>query len=365
MKKSNDRVRRSGLRQPPERRRPSTGHVASTISAAALTALIARRHHLTRAITPDLRDWTTYLPLYVDNRVVLGAARRLLEDPSQVQEGVEMEQRSIGGPAGAPPVTVFVYTPRHDRTAEANVSDSRTGALLWIHGGGFVAGKAHVDHAICSFLAAELGCVVVSVDYRLAPENPFPAGLEDCYAALRWTASQADGWGFDGTRVAVAGASAGGGMAATLAQLALDRDEVPVIFQLLVYPMLDDRTTLRRRFDGRGKFTWTPRSNRWAWTMYLGHRPDPTTARPYAVASRRDDLTGLPPAWIGLGDLDLFHDEDLLYAERLRAAGVECETHIVPGMIHGADVKQHVSSMQDFRARWVRALMPYVGPRSS
>ena len=340
---------------------PSIGRIATTVGVAGAAALAARSHRLARPVAPELRGPRTYLPLFVNNRVVLAAARRLLENPSQVRAGVEMEQHRIEGPAGAPSVSVFVYTPAQ---GGAGASGGRAGAVLWTHGGGFVAGKAHVDHALCSRMAAELGCVVVSVDYRLAPEDPFPAGLEDCYAALRWTASHADEWGFDSSRIAVAGASAGGGMAASLAQLALDRGEVPLVFQLLVYPMLDDRTTLRREHDGRGRHVWTPRSNRWAWTQYLGREPQAATAAPYAAAARREDLTGLPPAWIGVGDLDLFHDEDLAYAERLRAAGVECETHVVPGMFHGADDGQDIASMQEFRGQWVTALRPHVGPRT-
>jgi acetyl esterase/lipase len=207
-----------------------------------------------------------------------------------------------------------------------------------MHGGGYVVGSPVTYHEQCSGFADELGIIVVSVDYRLAPEHPFPAGLEDCYTALRWVHDHADALGVDPARIAVGGDSAGGGLAAALAQLALDRGKVPVCFQLLVYPMLDDRTVLRADHGGTGAFVWSPTSNAFGWTSYLGHPPRHDDDRPYAAPARREDLRGLPPAWIGVGGLDLFHDEDLAYAERLRAAGVECEVTVVAGMYHGADV---------------------------
>ncbi len=201
-------------------------------------------------------------------------------------------------------------------------------ALLWIHGGGYVLGTAQFDDGLCRRFSQRLGITVASVDYRLAPEHPYPTPLEDCYAALTWLAGLPS---VQPERVAIAGASAGGGLAAALALLARDRGEVTPAFQVLVYPMLDDRSSAAA--DNANHRLWTARSNHFGWQAYLG-----SADRQVAVPARRDDLSGLPPAWIGVGTHDLFHDEDLAYAERLRAAGVPCQVEIVPGAFHGFDI---------------------------
>lgn len=201
-------------------------------------------------------------------------------------------------------------------------------ALLWIHGGGYVIGTAAQDDRLCRRFSAELGATVASVDYRLAPQNPYPAALEDCWAALTRLAELP---GVDPARIAIGGASAGGGLAAALAQWAADRGEISPVLQLLVYPMLDDRSAALPA--NRSYRLWNPRNNLFGWTAYLGDA-DPQVA----VPARRADLTGLAPAWIGVGTLDLFHDEDLAYAERLRQAGVPCEVETVPGAFHGFDL---------------------------
>ena len=202
-------------------------------------------------------------------------------------------------------------------------------ALLWIHGGGYVIGTARQDDRLCHRYAKQVGMVVASVEYRLAPEYPYPAALEDCYSALKWLAALPS---VDGTRVAIGGASAGGGLAAALAQYAHDRGGITAAAQLLAYPMLDDRVApnkaVQRHYRG-----WTARSNRFGWASYLGDAD-----REIAVPARRADLSGLPPAWIGVGTLDLFCDEDLAYAARLKDAGVPCEVKVVPGAFHGFDV---------------------------
>jgi acetyl esterase/lipase len=203
-----------------------------------------------------------------------------------------------------------------------------TPALLWIHGGGYVLGTAAQDDLLCRRFVKTLGISVASVDYRLAPEYPYPAPLEDCYTALTWLAGLP---GVDGDRIAIGGASAGGGLAAALALLARDRAELTPVFQVLVYPMLDDRS-VGRHLDNPGHRLWNATSNRFGWKCYLGGA-DPEAA----VPGRRTDLAGLPPAWLGVGTLDLFHDEDLDYAARLQAAGVPCEVHVVPGAFHGFD----------------------------
>ncbi|MCV6986155.1 alpha/beta hydrolase [Mycobacterium shinjukuense] len=201
-------------------------------------------------------------------------------------------------------------------------------ALLWIHGGGYVMGSARQDDRLCRRFSTRLGITVASVDYRLAPEHPYPAPLQDCYSALTWLAGLP---AVDPRRVAIGGASAGGGLAAALALLARDRAELAPAFQLLVYPMLDDRSSLSA---GQPHYRlWDTRANRFGWSAYLG------TADPrVAVPARRTDLRGLAPAWIGVGTHDLFHDEDLDYARRLRAAGVPCRVELVNGVFHAFDL---------------------------
>ncbi len=200
-------------------------------------------------------------------------------------------------------------------------------ALLWIHGGGYVMGSAKQDDVLCHRFSRELGATVASVEYRLAPENPYPAALNDCYAALIWLSKLP---AVDPTRVAIGGASAGGGLAAALALLARDREEVTPVLQVLAYPMLDDRSSLGP--PNPAYRLWNRKSNGFGWSAYLGDAD-----RQVAVPARRDDLSGSAPAWIGVGTNDLFHDEDLAYAERLNGAGVPCQVEVVPGAFHGFD----------------------------
>ena len=187
-------------------------------------------------------------------------------------------------------------------------------AILWIHGGGYVIGSAAQDDAICRRFAVELGAIVAAVEYRLAPEHAFPTPLEDCHDALVWLASRDE---VDADRVAIGGASAGGGLAAGLALLARQRGDVRPAAQVLAYPMLDDRTVLRNDLDERYMRLWNNRTNRFGWTAYTGLPPGSPAVSELAVPARSDDLSGLPPAWIGVGTLDLFHDEDVAYAGRL------------------------------------------------
>jgi acetyl esterase/lipase len=187
---------------------------------------------------------------------------------------------------------------------------------------------SQVDH-VCRRFARTLGITVAAPAYRLAPEHPYPAGLEDCYAALKWLASLPS---VDPTRVVIGGESAGGGLAAALAFIARDRGEVSPVFQLLSYPMLDDRTVPVGTAVARTYRLWNERSNGFGWASYLGDA-DPMVAAP----GRRDDLAGLAPAWIGVGTADLFYEEDGAYAERLLSAGVPCRLEVVPGAFHGFD----------------------------
>lgn len=219
-------------------------------------------------------------------------------------------------------------------------------ALLWIHGGGTIMGSAAQEDGFCRKLLNFTDVPVAGVDHRLAPEYPYPTPLEDCYAALLWLARQP--W-VDPARIAIGGASAGGGFAAALAFLARDRGEVAPVLQMLVYPMLDDRTGVD---DSTARVMWSGRDNQVAWQWYLGSA-DPALAAP----GRRTDVTGLPPAWIGVGSLDLFHDECASYADRLGEAGVPTHLHVAEGAFHAFDmIAPKASVSQRFFASQCRAL---------
>ena len=267
-------------------------------------------------IHPDLARIARFLPRNMAGPIV-----------SPLMRGLRHLAR-MSAPAGvtvtavSSPVPMRVYRPDGLATPCA--------ALVWMHGGGMVAGNARQDEASMGAAAKDLGILIASVDYRLAPKHPYPAALDDCYAALSWLHQQPE---VDPTRVAVGGASAGGGLAASLAQVAHDRGELAIAFQLLVYPMLDDRSATRPGVDCTNHRLWSQKSNAYGWRCYLGTSP---AAAP-AVPARRADLSGLPPAWIGVGLHDLFHDEDIEYADRLRAAGVPCQVEVVDGAFHGFD----------------------------
>jgi acetyl esterase/lipase len=240
-----------------------------------------------------------------------------------------VSERMVPGRRGAPDVRIFVINAK---------AEERRPAILHTHGGGYVLGSAASDVPDLQVLAQALDCVIVTVDYRLAPETRFPGSLEDNYAALKWLHEKAGELGADRTRIAVAGESAGGGHAAMLAIAARDRGEVPVIYQSLVYPMLDDRTGSTRQPPSHiGTFLWTREFNRAGWSALLGKSPGGPDAPAGAVPSRVDNLAGLPPAWIGVGSLDLFVDEDVEYGRRLINAGVSTELLVVPGAYHGFD----------------------------
>ncbi|OAA29578.1 esterase/lipase [Frankia sp. EI5c] len=214
-------------------------------------------------------------------------------------------------------------------------------ALLWIHGGGLVMGSAVQDDRQCGQTALELGITVVSVDYRLAPECPFPAALDDCQAGWEWVQQYADSLGVDPTRVAVGGQSAGGGLAASLVQRLCDAGGPAPAAQWLHSPMLDDRTAARPELDAVRHPVWTNGLNRFGWRSYLGAEPGAAEVPPYAVPARRAELRGLPPAWIGVGDVDLFYDENREYARRLGEAGVATMFHPVAGAPHGFENWAH------------------------
>jgi acetyl esterase/lipase len=248
-------------------------------------------------------------------------AKPLLDAP-------RVEERLIPGRAGAPDVKVHVIN--------ANPAVVRP-AILHMHGGGFVAGSARGSIPDLQVAAEALDCVVVTVEYRLAPETRFPGALEDNYAALAWLYANAAELGVDCARIAVQGESAGAGHAAMLAIAARDRSEYPVCFQALLQPMLDDRTSSVRHPPAHiGAFLWRPELNVGGWTALLGSAPG-GAAPNGAVPAREDDLSGLPPAFIGVGSIDLFVEESIEYARRLCEAGVPTELLVVSGAFHGFD----------------------------
>ena len=269
--------------------------------------------------------------------------------PGPAPADISIEEHTVPGPEGAPPLGLRVYRPRSLTTPSP--------ALLWSHGGGYLFGSPVQDERGSIGFARELGVTVVSLRYRKAPRHTAPAPVEDAYAALSWAVDSADRLGIAPDRIAIGGASAGGGITAALALMCRDRGGPTPAFQLLVYPMLDDRTALRTDLDRLPTRLWSVSSNRYAWRAYLGEDPGGEHVSPYAAPARCEDLSGLPPAWIGVGTLDLFHDEDLAYAERLRAAGVPCRTTVVPGAFHGFEaVFPKTDVVRGFRRAQAEAL---------
>lgn len=204
-----------------------------------------------------------------------------------------------------------------------------TPVMLWIHGGGFVLGSPMQDEDEYFRFVKTLGIAVAAVEYRRAPKHAYPAPMDDCYAALEWLHDCGE---FRRDAIVIAGASAGGGLAAGLTLLARDRNKVKPCFQLLIYPMLDDRTVTRADHDTDNVEVWQPGSNRFGWTSYLGAAPGSDDVAKYAAPAREVDLSGLPPTWLGVGTTDLFFEEDVAYAQRLGA-----QLEVVRGGYHAFD----------------------------
>lgn len=240
------------------------------------------------------------------------------------------EKHIAPGPKGAPDVPVYVIN--------GGARGAARPAILHIHGGGFVRGTAPLSIPQLQPLAASLDCVIVTVEYRLAPETPFPGALEDNYAALKWLHQNAAELGVDTSRIAVMGESAGGGHAAMLALAVRDRGEFSFVYQALVYPMLDDRSgNVRKVPPYIGALVWPPERNYAGWSAFLGMPAGSKNVPAGSVPSRVENLKGLPPTFIGVGSIDLFVDEDIDYARRLIDAGTPVELLVVPGAFHGFD----------------------------
>lgn len=212
-------------------------------------------------------------------------------------------------------------------------------AVFWIHGGGYVIGHPDGDDGLCECFVLGVNCVVVSIDYRLAPEHPYPAAIEDCYAGLKWTVDNSEELKIDTSRLAIAGASAGGGLTAALTLMARDRGEIQIAFQMPLYPMLDNRNVTPSSYEinkNNLPKAWNREANEIAWKMYLGNDTSEQISY-YAAPSRAEDLSGLPPAYTFVGQLDPFRDETLEYVARLAQANVPVEFHLYPGCFHGFD----------------------------
>ncbi|HJS12673.1 alpha/beta hydrolase [Sphingopyxis sp.] len=261
---------------------------------------------------------------------------------------------------GGPDIIVFLYRPAATRPGG--------GAILHIHGGGMVMGSVQQMQAGPAALAAAAGVPVASVEYRLAPENPFPAPQEDCHSALSWLAGQAEALGFDAGRIIVAGESAGGGLAAALAIMARDLGGPAITGQLLTYPMLDHRTGSDAcPYDNpsTGEFIWTRASNRFGWRALQGDYEIDDARRGWFSPSLADDLSHLPPAYIATGSLDLFFDENLDYARRLVAAGVPVDLHSYAGAIHAFNAIPNAALSQRFNGGLLAAAAIMTGPANS
>jgi acetyl esterase/lipase len=256
----------------------------------------------------------------------------------------------VPGRAGTPDVPILIIDPKPDQKNKS--------AVLYIHGGGYVLGTADSNLRNAQEIAQGTDSLVVSVDYALAPEAKFPISLEQNYAGLAWLHKNAGQLGVDAARIAISGDSAGGGHAAQLAIAARDRKEYPIAFQCLIYPMLDDRTGSTRRVPPHiGHFVWTEAANRFGWSSLLGIPAGSPSVPPGSVPARVKDLSGLAPAFIGIGSIDLFFEEDMEYARRLALSGVRTELFVVPGAYHGFDVIAPDSRLSvQFRDVWQSAI---------
>jgi len=327
----------------------------------APAASLAQAEQASRAITspppadpyslvdPELLPTLKQFPAYELTAEMAGKFRQLPSSPPLPAPAPQPVERRIPGAPGAPEVRLWIVDPAP--------SDKSKPVLLFIHGGGFMMPDPMLMPRLQE-IAAECHCVVVSPEYRLAPETRYPGSLEDNYAALKWVHAHAAELGIDRSRIAVGGQSAGGGHAASLALHARDLNEVPIVFQLLIYPQLDDRTgSTTPASPAIGRFLWTASANRLAWSSLLGVPAGSPSVPVTAVPARVASVDGLPPAWIGVGSIDLFVEEDMEYAHQLIHAGVATELLVVPGAFHGFDILvPDAEASKRFSASWKVAL---------
>ena len=260
--------------------------------------------------------------------------RKMMEDEYEltglpVSEDVEVSEQYIAGKNGIEDIYLRIYKPAGNTKILPG--------FLWIHGGGYISGFAKKDEGLCIRFVTEAKCVVLSVQYHLAPECQYPVPLEDCYSALQWLYDNSAELNVDRDRIAIGGNSAGGGLTAALSLLARDRGGPPIIFQMPLYPMIDDRCDSHSCAEMQDRKSWFGECNELAWSLYLGDI-DADAVPPYAAPARAEDYTNLPATYTFIGDLDPFRDETIEYIARLSRAGVPVEFHLYPGCFHGFDV---------------------------
>lgn len=304
-------------------------------------------------VHPELREMFSVLPEIDNSPENFQQYRKWIKESFTAtilssNDEVTVSNRFIPGPEGAPEVRVRIYEPTKKTKALSGV--------LWIHGGGYQVGSPEMDDKLCEKFVLEANCIVVSVDYRLPPENPFPAPLEDCYAALQWVSDHAEDIGIDSSRIAIAGMSAGGGLTAALALLVRDRKGPSIIFQMPLCPMIDDRNITPSTFEITDPKVWNREANIIGWKMYLGSAYGEEVS-PHAAPARATDLTGLPPTYTMVGEIDPFRDETIEYANRLMQAGVPTEFHVYPGGYHGFElIVPHAEISQRAEKEYIGAL---------
>jgi len=307
-------------------------------------------------VNPELRELLTIFPP-LNLPAGLEAARQAPVIPVPESNYVRNSTRYIAGGDGQE-MLVKLYEP-------ARQDGSKLPAVLWIHGGGYVIGHPDGDDGICQTFVEEANCVVVSVDYRLAPEHRYPAAIEDCYSALVWMTNAAEELNIDLSRVAIAGMSAGGGLTAALALMARDRGGPAIAFQMPLYPMVDDRNETPSSYEiTDDRAIWNRGNNLAAWHMYLGEHGNGEVS-PYAAPARAKNLANLPPTYTCVGQLDPFRDETIQYVARLAQAGVPVEFHIYPGGYHAFEFLNPTSEIgQRATNQYVQALSRALNPQS-
>jgi acetyl esterase/lipase len=307
-------------------------------------------------IDPELLPVIDAFPHIDFDGGMLAETRRLMDsylpqaDPSACPN-VEMVERFVPGPVGAPAVRTLLYRPIGAGLARP------LPALLHLHGGAYVLGRPEMNDTINRARADELCSVVLSVDYRKAPETPHPGPVQDAYAALNWLYTNAAELGIDTKRIAVIGESAGGGLAAALALFARDKGGPDLCLQMLIYPMLDDRVgSTDEPHPYAGEYVFRREDCKKAWAHYLGREPGGPATDPHASPARASDLARLPPTFLSVGALDLFVEEGIEYVRRLIRAGVPAELHVYPGSPHGPDLLSPTKIAQRVRSEYMSAL---------
>ena len=260
-----------------------------------------------------------------ERRNVINSLIRMMTAELPPIDNIVIEDRNIAAPDALLELVVRIYKP-------TGVSGSLPG-IFFIHGGGMIMGSIETENHKAAMLCETIQSIVVSVEYRLAPENPYPAQVQDCYEALVWMSKNASELGLDTDRLAIVGGSAGGGLAIATALMARDQEFPKLSFLMANYPMIDDRNETPSSKEITDVGIWDRKANIEAWDWYLGGK----NADEYAAPARAIDLSGLPPTFIDVGELDLFRDEDIEFAKRLLQAGVTTELHVYPGAYHASE----------------------------